>query len=174
MLILPNLPSKVLYQFSLSPTVYKNAYFSTTLSTECCHIFYFYQTDVRGHISFKILFIYLLYLEANYFTILWWFLPYIDISQPWVYMCPPVLNHPLTAPSPSFHSLGYPSAAALSAQFHALKLDWSSISHMVIYIFQCYSLKPSHPRHLPQNEKSVLYMCVSFAVKNIGSSLPFF
>ena len=120
------------------------------------------------------LFIYLLYLEANYFTILWWFLPYIDISQPWVYMCPPVLNHPLTAPSPSFHSLGYPSAAALSAQFHALKLDWSSISHMVIYIFQCYSLKPSHPRHLPQNEKSVLYMCVSFAVKNIGSSLPFF
>ena len=34
-------------------------------------------------------FIYLFKLEANYFTILWWFLPYIDMNQPWVYMCPP-------------------------------------------------------------------------------------
>ena len=28
-------------------------------------------------------------MEANYFTILWWFLPYIHMNQPWVYMCPP-------------------------------------------------------------------------------------
>ena len=28
-------------------------------------------------------------LEANYFTVLWWFLPYIDMNQPWVYMWPP-------------------------------------------------------------------------------------
>ena len=28
-------------------------------------------------------------LEANYFTILHWFLPYIDMNQPWVYMCSP-------------------------------------------------------------------------------------
>ena len=27
-------------------------------------------------------------MELNYFTILWWFLPYIDMNQPWVYMCP--------------------------------------------------------------------------------------
>ena len=27
-------------------------------------------------------------LEDNCFTILWWFLPYINISQPQVYMCP--------------------------------------------------------------------------------------
>ena len=27
-------------------------------------------------------------IEANYFTILWWFLPYIDMNQPRVYMCP--------------------------------------------------------------------------------------
>ena len=30
--------------------------------------------------------------ELNYFTILWWFLPYIDMNQPWVYMCPPSWN----------------------------------------------------------------------------------
>ena len=27
-------------------------------------------------------------LEANYFMILWWSLPYIDTNQPWVYICP--------------------------------------------------------------------------------------
>ena len=30
--------------------------------------------------------IYLFWLEANYFTKLWWFLPYTDMNQPWVYM----------------------------------------------------------------------------------------
>ena len=34
--------------------------------------------------------------------------------------------------------LGCPSAPALSAFLHASKLGWSSISHMVIYMFQCY------------------------------------
>ena len=33
-------------------------------------------------------YIYLFKLEAHYFTILFWFLPYIDMSQPCVYMCP--------------------------------------------------------------------------------------
>ena len=28
-------------------------------------------------------------MESNYFTLLLWFLPYIDMNQPWVYMCPP-------------------------------------------------------------------------------------
>ena len=30
--------------------------------------------------------IYLFWLEANYFTTLWWFLPHIDMNQQWVYM----------------------------------------------------------------------------------------
>ena len=33
----------------------------------------------------------------------------------------------------------------------ALNLDWQSIPHMIIYMFQCYSLKSSHPRLLPQS-----------------------
>ena len=33
------------------------------------------------------------------FTILWWFLAYIDMNQPWVYMCPPLWT-PLPPPSP--------------------------------------------------------------------------
>ena len=39
---------------------------------------------------------------------------------------------------------GHHSAPAVSALSHALNLDWWSISHMVTYMFQCYSLKSSH------------------------------
>ena len=42
-------------------------------------------------------------MEANYFTILWWFLPYIDMNQPWACMCPPFWT-PLPPPSPSHPS----------------------------------------------------------------------
>ena len=42
-------------------------------------------------------------LEANYFTILWWFLPYIHMNQPWVYMCSPSWSS-LPPPSPSHPS----------------------------------------------------------------------
>ena len=31
-------------------------------------------------------------MEANCFTILWWFLTYIYMNQPWVYMCSPSCN----------------------------------------------------------------------------------
>ena len=46
-------------------------------------------------------------MEANYFTILWWFLPYIDMNQTRVYMCPPSWT-PLPPPSPS-----HPSGSSL-------------------------------------------------------------
>ena len=56
---------------------------------------------------------------------------------------------------------GHPSAPALSTLSHALNLDWRSISHMIIYMFQCYSLKPSHPLLLPQSPKVCsLYLCL--------------
>ena len=52
---------------------------------------------------------------------------------------------------------GYPSAPALSTLSHASNLDWQSISHMVIYMFQCYSLKSSHP-HLLSQSPTVCYL----------------
>ena len=47
-----------------------------------------YFNKAKSNFCFFFL-IYLFQLEANYFTILWWFLPYIDMNQPWVYMCSP-------------------------------------------------------------------------------------
>ena len=55
--------------------------------------------------------------------------------------------------------LGHPSAPALSALSHASNLDWRSVSHMIIYMFQCYSLKSSHPRLLPQSSLHLHLFC---------------
>ena len=68
---------------------------------------------------------------------------------------PPSLLRPHPIPQRS------PSALALSALSHALNLDWSSISQMVIYMFQCYSLKSSHRHLLPQSPKDCpLHLCL--------------
>ena len=50
--------------------------------------------------------------------------------------------------------LGCPRALALGALLHALNLRWSSILHMVIYMFQCYSLISCHPCPLPHSPKA--------------------
>ena len=85
----------------------------------------------------------------------------------------PILNPPLHLP-PHPIPQGHPNAPALSALSHASNLDWRSVSHMIIYMFQCYSLKSSHLAFSHRIQKSVLYICVSFAVSHIGSSLPSF
>ena len=56
---------------------------------------------------------------------------------------------------------GHPSAPALSTLSHASNQDWLSISHMVIYMFQWYSLKSSHPHLLPHRPKACsLHLCL--------------
>ena len=57
-------------------------------------------------------------------------------------ICVPYLKPPTYIPPHPF-PLGCPSAPALSALIHASNLHWSSILHMVVYMFQCYSLKLS-------------------------------
>ena len=74
----------------------------------------------------------------NFFAILWWFLPYIDMNQKQVYMCPPILN-PSSFFPPHPIPLFCPRAPTLSALLHVSNLHWSSILHMVIYMFQCFS-----------------------------------
>ena len=65
--------------------------------------------------------------------------------------------------------LGHPSAPAPSTLYHALNLDWWFISHMIIYMFQCHSPKPSHPHPLPQSTKDCsihlcLFCCLAYRV----------
>ena len=61
---------------------------------------------------------------------------------------------------------GCPNAPALSALFHASNLDWRSISHMVTYMFQCYSLKSSHHHLLPEF-KSLFFTSVFLLLSRI-------
>ena len=80
----------------------------------------------------------------------------------------PFLNPPSHFP-PHPIPLGHPSAPALSILSHALNLDWQSVSHMIIYMFQCYSLKSSHPRLLPLSPKDCsihlcLFCCLAYRV----------
>ena len=59
--------------------------------------------------------------------------------------------------------LGHPSAPALSTLSHSclMNLDWWSVSHMIICMFQCYSLRSSHPCLLLQSPKDCsIYLCL--------------
>ena len=82
--------------------------------------------------------------------------------------CVPHPEPPSHSP-PHYIPQGHPSAPALNTLSHVLNLDWQSISHMIIYMFQCYSLKTSHPRLLPQSPKVCslhlcLFCCLTYRV----------
>ena len=63
--------------------------------------------------------------------------------------------------SPFLHPSGLFQSTSFECLLHASNLHWSSILHMVIYVFQCYSLKTSHPCLLPQSTKVCsLHLCL--------------
>ena len=66
--------------------------------------------------------------------------------------CVPHSDPPSHLP-PHTIPLGHPSAPAPSTLYCASNLDWRSISHMIIYMFQCHSPKSSHPPPLTQSPK---------------------
>ena len=70
--------------------------------------------------------------------------------------------------------LGLPSAPALSTCLMHPTWAGDLFSHLIIYMFQCYSLRSSHPHLLHRVQKAVLYICVSFSVLHIGLLLPSF
>ena len=90
---------------------------------------------------------------------MWFFPPFINVNQSWVHICPPILNIPPTSlPTPSLWVV--PEQPALSALLHALNLHWSSILHMVIYMFRRYSLKSSHSHLFPQSKNVCSLLCL--------------
>ena len=98
-------------------------------------------------------------MEANYFTILYWFCHTSTLIH---HRCTRVPH-----PEPSSHlpphtiPLGHPSAPAPSILYPALNLDWRFISYMILYMFQCHSPKSSHPLPLPQSPKDCpIHLCL--------------
>ena len=90
-------------------------------------------------------------MEANYFTILYWFCH----TSTWICHRCTCVPHPEPLSHFPSHTipLGHPSAPAPSILYHALNLDWRFISHIILYMFQSHSPKSSHPRPFPQSPK---------------------
>ena len=65
------------------------------------------------------------------------------MNQPWIYMCSPSWS-PLLPPSPSNHS-GSSQCTSPEHLSHASNLGWWSASPLIVYLFQCYFLRTSHP-----------------------------
>ena len=102
-------------------------------------------------------------MEANYFTILWWFLPYTDMNQPWCTCVPH--PEPLSPSHPSESSQCTSPEHPVSCIEPGLMIS----SHMIIYMFQYCSLKSSHPCLLPQSPKVCslhlcFFCCLSYRV----------
>ena len=104
------------------------------------------------------------YLEANYFTILYWFC----LTSTWFrHRCIRVPNpEPLSHLPPRTIPLGHPSAPALSFLYPASSLDWRFISYMILYMFQCHSPKSS-PTPSPTESKRLFYTSVSLWLSRI-------
>ena len=74
--------------------------------------------------------------------------------------CLPVLN-PTSHLPPHPIPLACPRAPALSTLLHTSNLHWPSVLHMVMFMFQCYCFKLSHPRLLPHSPKVCsLHLCL--------------
>ena len=89
------------------------------------------------------------------------------------FTCVPHPDPPSCLPPPS-HPSGSSQCTSCERLSHASNLDWRSVSHLIIYMFQCYSLRSSPPCFSHRVQKSVLYICVSFSVLHIGLLLPSF
>ena len=80
-----------------------------------------------------------------------------------------LLAIPWTAAYQAPPSMGFSRQEYWSGVLHASNLHGSSILHMVIYMFQCSSLKSSHLHLLPQNPKDCslhlyLFCCLAYRV----------
>ena len=100
-------------------------------------------------------------------------LPYINMNLPWVYMCSPSWTPPPTSlPIPSLRVIPVHQPRAPCIRHGT----WTGeLFH--IWQYECFTaILPNHPiltlSHRVQ--KTVLYVCVSFAVSHIGLSLPSF
>ena len=83
-------------------------------------------------------------------------------------MCSPSWT-PLPPPSPS-HPSGSSQCTSPEHLSHASNLGWRFVSPLIVYLFQWYSLKTSHPRLHPQSPKvCYVHLCLFFCFAYICS-----
>ena len=78
------------------------------------------------------------------------------------FTCVPHPNLPSHLPPPP-HPSGSSQCTSPKHLSHASNLGWWSVSSLITYMFQCCSLKTSHPRLLPQSPKVCsVHLCLFF------------
>ena len=102
-----------------------------------------------------------------YFTILHWFCH----TSTWIrYGCTWVPNpEPPSHLPPHSISLGHPSTPAPSILCPASNIDWRFVSYVILYMFECHSLRSSCPLTLPRSQKvgfvhQCLFCCLAYRV----------
>ena len=103
--------------------------------------------------------IYLLILIGVVFTILQWFSPYIDMNQPQVYMCPPILNPSATQLPPNPIPLGCPSSYIKFALVIYFTYGNIHVSMLFSHIIP--------PLPSPTESKSLFFISVSLLLSHI-------
>ena len=120
-------------------------------------------------IVFNVIFIFLIYFNWRLITLQYC----CDFCHPlrWISHGCTCVPHPEPPSHLPLHPvpLSHPTAPALSTLSHASNLDWWSVLHMIIHMFQCYSLRSFHPRLLPQSPKHCsihlcLFCCLTYRV----------
>ena len=106
-------------------------------------------------------------MEDNWFTILCWFLPYINMNQPQVYMCP-------LPPEPPSRLLPHHTPLGCHERWAELSVSHSKFPLLVCFTYgdvyvSILSVRPSIS--FPPTV-SVLCVCVSIAALQMGSSAP--
>ena len=108
-------------------------------------------------------------MKDHRFAMLCCFLPNVNMNQSQAYVCPLPLeppSHPHPHPTP-------PGCHRAPACYTATS-HWLSMVHTGVYVYQCYSLRSSHLSFPVCIHKCVLYVCISTAALQTGSSVPFF
>ena len=94
--------------------------------------------------------------------------PHINMNLPRVYMC----SHPEPPSHLPSHTipLGHPSAPAPRILYRT----WTGDSFLILYYTCFHAIPPNHPTLSLSHrvQKTVPYICVSFAVSHTGLSLP--
>ena len=97
--------------------------------------------------------------------VLWWFLPYIDMSQPQVYMCPPSQSS-LPPPSPS-HPSGLSQCTGFECPVSCFELA-------LVICFTCGNIHASvlfsqiiPPSPFPTESKSLFFISVSLSLSHL-------
>ena len=105
---------------------------------------------------------------SNYFTILYWFC-HTNMNPPRVYMCSPSWTHlsPLSPHHPS-------RSSQCTSPKHPVSCIEPGLAIRFLYYTCFHDIPPNHPTLTLSHrvQKTVLYICVSFAVSHIGLSLP--